>query len=62
VANLADWPRIGCERNDIRIGLRSIASPPHVIFYRLREGRAEIVRVLHGHRDIGRILADETET
>jgi len=62
VANLADWPRIGRERNDLRIGLRSVTSPPYIIFYRLRDSRAEIVRVLHGRRDIGRILANEPET
>jgi toxin ParE1/3/4 len=31
----------------------------HLIFYRARESGIEIIRVLHGARDIGPILADE---
>ena len=60
-AKLADWPSIGRERSELRPGLRSIAAPPHVIFYRLRESRVEILRVLHGHRDIDRIFSDELD-
>jgi toxin ParE1/3/4 len=57
-SNLADWPRLGRERSDIRAGLRSIAAPPHVIFYWLQDERVEILRVLHGHMDIERIFSE----
>ena len=56
---LADWPRSGRRRESLGRGLRSFAVPPHVIFYRLKESRPEIVRVLHGHRDIERIFLGE---
>ena len=60
VANLADWPRLGRERTDVRSGLRSLADPPHVIFYRVEAARVEILRILHGHRDIIRIFSKDT--
>jgi len=41
---------------DLRQGLRSLSSGNYVIFYRVKNGTVRIVRVLHGVRDIGRIL------
>lgn len=52
------YPFGGRTRDEIRRGLRSIAASPYVVFYRAEEETAEIVRVLHGRRDIGEIFAD----
>ena len=60
VANLGDWPRLGRERSEIRVGLRSLADPPHVIFYRVEADRVEVLRILRGHRDIIRIFSENT--
>ena len=49
----------GRSRDDVRPNLRSFAIRPHVIFYRVINGIAEIVRVLDGRRDIERIFTDE---
>lgn len=49
---LEDYPLAGRARDEVRPGLRSVAARPHVIFYRIREDRAEIVRVLDGRQDI----------
>jgi toxin ParE1/3/4 len=50
----------GRARDEIRPGLRSIASRPYVIFYRVRGGVGEIVRVLHGRRDLEDMFAGDS--
>ena len=45
-------PRIGRERNEIKLGLCSIAEQEHIIFYRILKNYVRIVRVLHGSKDI----------
>lgn len=48
-------------RDEVRAGLRSIASiaiSPHVVFYRLMGGRPQIIRLLDGRRDIDEIFAE----
>jgi len=53
---LSDWPRLGRARNDLRRGLRSFLVGDYVIFYRITRAGVVIQRVLHGRRDIERIL------
>lgn len=43
---LADYPKIGHERNEIAIGLRSIPTGRYVVYFEL-ENPLQIVRVLH---------------
>jgi toxin ParE1/3/4 len=59
VAAIADYPLAGRSRDELRAGLRSLAASPQVVFYRLREDRPEIVRVLDDRQDIGEIFSDE---
>jgi toxin ParE1/3/4 len=56
---LEDHPFAGRGRNEIRAGLRSVVASPHVVFYRLKNDVAEIVRVLDGRRDLDDIFAHE---
>ncbi len=49
---LAESPQIGPARNDIRPGLRYLVSGPNLLLYRIRDGRIEIVRAVHGRRDL----------
>ena len=63
---LAERPSVGQLRGDVRNprlrGLRSwtIRSfENYLIFYRIDDSNIEIVRVLHGARNLGTILADE---
>ncbi|SRR6266404_1718775 len=49
---LVKQPEMGRRREELSTGLRSIPQGSYVIFYRLVEDRIEIVRVLHGARDI----------
>lgn len=53
---LIDNPELGRERPEIRAKLRSIAQESHVVFYRILKDRIRIVRVLHGSRDIAKLL------
>jgi toxin ParE1/3/4 len=56
---LEDHPFGGRARNEVRPGLRSIAVAPHVLFYRVKDDVAEIVRVLDGRRDLDEIFAGD---
>ncbi|MFN0057155.1 MAG: type II toxin-antitoxin system RelE/ParE family toxin [Planctomycetota bacterium] len=63
---LVEQPDIGAPVSIVKskqlAGIRKWAVPgfgKHLIFYYPRPGYVEIVRVLHGARDVGRILADE---
>jgi toxin ParE1/3/4 len=56
---LKEHPRAGRARDEIRPGLRSVASRSYVVFYRIRSDTAEIVRVLDGRRDLDEIFADD---
>lgn len=51
-ALLAEHPQLGPERADIRPGLRYVVIERYVILYRSVEGGVEIVRVVHGARDL----------
>jgi len=55
-AQLAEYPGIGRERIEYGRGLRSITEGDYVIIYRLTQRTLEILRVLHGRRDIKRAL------
>jgi toxin ParE1/3/4 len=56
---LEDHPFAGRARDEVRPGLRSITARPYVIFYRMRGDVAEIVRILHGRRDLDDIFAED---
>lgn len=49
---LAEWPEIGRQREELSPRLRSLAVGRCVIFYRPMESGIEVVRVLHGARDL----------
>jgi toxin ParE1/3/4 len=55
---LAEYPLAGRSRDELRPGMRSVAASPHVVFYRVVEDRAEVVRVLDGRRDIEDIFSN----
>jgi len=49
---LAAMPELGRQRDELTTRLRSFPVGRHVIFYRPMENGVEIVRVLHGARDL----------
>jgi toxin ParE1/3/4 len=50
--NLIENPRMGPARDDIRQGLRYLVSDTYLILYRIVDDGVEIVRVVHGRRDL----------
>ena len=58
---LAQFPSSGRSRDELLIGLRSYPAGDLVIFYRILDTTVEVVRVLHGRRDIDAIF-DESES
>jgi toxin ParE1/3/4 len=59
VTTIHSFPLAGRARDDIRAGLRSLAAPPQIVFYRLNQDQPEIVRVLDGRQDIEEIFSDD---
>lgn len=53
---LSKSPRMGRPRNELADGLRSLAFRNYVVFYSYRDRHLLIERVLHGARDLKRIL------
>lgn len=54
--NLSENPKMGKARDEIKQGLYSFPFVSHVIFYRILQNHIRIVRVLHGSRDLQKIL------
>jgi toxin ParE1/3/4 len=59
---IAAFPAIGPERNELSPGLRSFPVSRYrnyLIFYRIKRDGIEVIRVLHGERDLPQVLADD---
>lgn len=56
--DLAGMPNIGRKRNEMRKGYRSITEGDYVIFYRVKRETIEILRIVHGKRDLHKALND----
>ncbi len=54
--SLASFPDTGRSREDLAPGLRSAVVAPYLIFYRGAIDHIEIIRILHGRRDIRAIF------
>jgi toxin ParE1/3/4 len=54
--SLASRPNMGRSRDELAEGLRSFSVGRYVIFYRPISEGVEIVRVLHGSRDLNAIF------
>ena len=54
---LLDYPKLGVERKDIAMGMRHLTVGNYLILYRILLGDIEVVRYLHGARDL-RLLVD----
>jgi toxin ParE1/3/4 len=49
---IAEWPEMGRQRPELLAGLWSFPVGRLLIFYRIRESAVEVVRVVHGRRDL----------
>jgi toxin ParE1/3/4 len=52
----ADWPESGKRWDELASGVRSALVKPYVIFYRHAARQVQILRILHGRRDIARVF------
>jgi toxin ParE1/3/4 len=50
--NLAKFPEMGRRRDELFPGYRSFVVAPYLIFYQIRPEEIEIIRVLHGARNL----------
>lgn len=55
---LQQFPGLGRSREDLAPGLRTVVVREVVILYRSLEGLLVIVRVIHGRRDLKRIVQE----
>lgn len=53
---LADFPKMGISRDELKAGLRSQPVGNYLIFYFPLEDGVDIVRIIHGSRDIENLL------
>ncbi len=51
---LGDGTERGRSAEDVRAGYRKLAVGSHVMYFRLRSGSVEIVRILHRRMDVAR--------
>lgn len=58
VARLADYPESGTARPELGTGARSVVVGRYLVLYRINGECVDIVRVMHGAREIVRVLED----
>jgi toxin ParE1/3/4 len=56
---LGQLPRMGRAREELQPGLRSVVVDKYTLFYRVTPTAVQILRILHGARDIDRIMKGE---
>ena len=59
IALLASHPKMGRVRSDLSPGLRSVVVHPYVIVYSATTEVLQVVRILHGARDIAAEFHEE---
>ena len=56
---LKDFPESGVAKPDLAPDARMLVERPYLIFYRIRPDFVQVIRVLHGARDIRAYLIGE---
>jgi toxin ParE1/3/4 len=56
IFDLADFPDMGPGRSEIAADLRSLTVMNYVILYRVETDYIEIIRVIHGARDLSSLM------
>ena len=58
---LADYPNMGINRDELELGLRSFPVEDFLIFYRPGNKGVEIVRVVSGYRDLAALFSSQDD-
>lgn len=53
---LSTLPLAGRARDEFEEGLRSFPVESYIAFYRVHDGQVQIVRIIHGARDLGAVF------
>jgi toxin ParE1/3/4 len=56
---LAESPGIGRKRDELFPNVRSVTEGNYVIFYRQSGDAIEVIRVVHGKRDLGKLKFED---
>lgn len=56
--NISNAPRAYPTRDDLGIGLRAMIWRPYLVLFRITPVHVEIVRIVHGARDLKRLFED----
>lgn len=59
--SFADTPELGRRREELRTGLRSFPVGNHLVFYRVWPERVDVLRILHGARNLEELLTRHDE-
>lgn len=51
-SDLIDHPKLGRKRDELYAKLRSVSEGDYLIFYRIQHKEIEVLRVIHGKRDL----------
>jgi toxin ParE1/3/4 len=54
------FPGMGLSREDLRPGPRCFVVSPYIVFYRPIDDTIEVLRIVHGARDISRLIEPES--
>ena len=55
---LVSFPEFGQNRDELEPGLRCVMAGKYLIYYKLGLDQVQIVRILHGSRDVDSIFRD----
>lgn len=58
-AEFAHRPNLARERSELGRDLRSFVVRPYVVFFRIAESGIEVLRIVHGHRDLPTLFDDD---
>jgi toxin ParE1/3/4 len=57
IDSLFEMPERGAMRDDVKKGMRMLVEGKYLIFYRVYKSRVEVLRVIHGSRDLTKIFS-----
>lgn len=56
--NISNAPHAYPTRNDLGIGLRAMIWRPYLVLFRVTPVHVEVIRIVHGARDLKRLIDD----
>jgi toxin ParE1/3/4 len=56
IDSLFEMPERGAPRDDLMTGVRMLVEAKYLVIYRVKNSRVEVLRVLHGSRDLTSIF------